>query len=180
MKEAPRKGDTMKDTKLMHGKMSIGLYEIACVMLICFAATALSTSAQARNSASSRMRLDIPFAFTVGARTFPAGSYSFDRLLNSAGEVDILVVECRDRRVYHSIATRIVQAVDSQPHANLIFNRYGDRYFLAQVWSAGTSSGLQIQTSGQEIDLRMNQAGEEVELSVPEQATVASSTGARK
>ncbi len=170
----------MKATKSMRIAMTIGIHQIACVMLICLASAAMPTYAQARNSAPSRMRLDVPFAFTVGNRTFPAGDYTFETLLNDAQGIEILVVRCNDRPIYHAVASNTLRGNDQQLGSKLVFNRYGNRYFLAQIWGAGRLTGLRLQTSTQEIDLQTNQVGHEVELAVPEQPTVASAAGPRK
>ena len=46
-------------------------------------------------------------------------------------------------------------AVASEPktESKLIFNRYGDRYFLSQVWTAGNSSGRQLLKSDREKEM---------------------------
>jgi hypothetical protein len=170
----------MKESKSMQVKMRVKVYGVASVMLFCLALTATPTHAQTRDYAPSRMRLDVPFAFTVGNRTLPAGNYTFERLLNDAQGIDILVVRCNDRWVYHSVATRTVQASDPQQRSKVVFNRYGNRYFLAQIWAGGKLTGLQLHPSMQEIDLRMDQVADEIVLSVPEQATVASTAAPRE
>jgi hypothetical protein len=169
----------MKQSKSMQVKTRIKVYGVASVMLFCLGLTAVPAHAQARDYAPSKMRLDVPFAFTVGNRTLPAGDYTFERLLNDAQSIDILVVRCKDRGIYHSVATSILQVSDPQSRSKVVFHRYGNRYFLAQVWAEGKPTGLQVHASAQEIDLRADQVAEEIVLT-PQGAMVASNAAPRQ
>ena len=46
--------------------------------------------------------------------------------------------------------TIATQAPQSQIQPKLVFNRYGDRYFLAQVWPPETDQGRLLPTSKEE------------------------------
>jgi hypothetical protein len=37
--------------------------------------------------------------------------------------------------------------------SKLVFHRYGDRYFLAQIWVAGYNSGRELPKSRQEVEV---------------------------
>jgi thymidylate kinase len=50
----------------------------------------------------------------------------------------------------------------TQEQAKLVFKRYGDRYFLSQVWYPGTNQGRQLQISKVERELAMNSAKPEI------------------
>lgn len=106
------------------------------------------TSAQAQ-SPSNRMTARIPFDFTVGDKKLPSGTYSIGRLRQGADDAVVAV----DDSSGHSrvIRTSIpVRNLDISENAKLIFHRYGDQYFLYQVWPVGTTTGRQFVRSRSE------------------------------
>ena len=114
-----------------------GLTMVAVVLTIALVNAAVSNG-QGRRS----LQAEIPFAFTVGSSTLPAGSYTV-RSANSQGEV--LMISNRGQR--KSIATLSHEVTDSDNNkACLVFHRYGDQYFLAQVWT-GQPMGRELQKS---------------------------------
>ncbi len=42
---------------------------------------------------------------------------------------------------------------DLKSESKLVFNRYGDRYFLSQVWTEGNSQGRQLLMSDREKEI---------------------------
>jgi len=59
-------------------------------------------------------------------------------------------------------------------HGSLVFDRYGDKYFLRQIWTAGETGGLECPKSRAEkesLEAKNNQAPSSTELafnSVPQ------------
>jgi len=51
------------------------------------------------------------------------------------------------------VLTTSVRASEAQKQARLVFNRYGDQYFLAQVWTQSDITGLEIPRSRSERTL---------------------------
>jgi len=91
---------------------------------------------------------NIPFQFYVGNTKLPAGEYRIQVLDNS----DLTIMEIS--RVDGS-ASALFQIRDaetsSEPTKNeLIFNKYGNRYFLAKLFDEGNPSGSQVSESGYE------------------------------
>jgi len=164
----------MKGIETRQLKTRVKAFATACVMLFCMAANVAPVHAQPKMNAPTKVRMRVPFAFTVENRTLPPGNYTFERLLNGAEGIDILVIRCEDNRVYHSVVTKTVQDGNPQPRTKAVFKRYGDRYFLAQVWREGELTGLRLQTSAQEIGLQMDQSPDEFVLMAPERVPVAS------
>jgi hypothetical protein len=79
----------------------------------------------------SRIQVTIPFAFTLGDKTLPAGQYTIER---NRLVPELFMVRSTDGRATARGFTKPVQRPTTQPHAKLVFHRYGDQYFLAQVW----------------------------------------------
>jgi hypothetical protein len=87
------------------------------------------------------LRVDIPFAFSVGDKTLPAGEYIV-RCVNTASDLKILQLHNQTGSVSVLVQTNSVIG-KTQESAKLVFNRYGDRYFFAQSWLVGDRSGMQ-------------------------------------
>ncbi len=103
---------------------------------------AASLEAQALPSA---VRVDIPFEFGVGGKTLPAGSYTL--LFRPSGIVNFLPADGSNGSV--ALATKGGSG-DRRSGPVLIFNRYGEQRFLAQV--AGGSESLKFGKSRAEKD----------------------------
>ena len=46
-----------------------------------------------------------------------------------------------------------IRSVGAQKDAKLVFHRYGNRYFLAEVWASQSDSGYQVRRSRLEREL---------------------------
>ena len=106
-------------------------YMLAVVMLV--VAAGLS-SASAQNS--TQMTADIPFAFHVGDQSFAAGEYEV-RLSNPSSPRRVVHLRSKDGSANVLIQTNSVVNNDNGD-AKLVFNRYGDRYYFAEAWTADT------------------------------------------
>ena len=109
---------------------------IAIMMFV--AVTAITAEAQVFGT--QRMRARIPFAFTVGNKSLPAGEYTI-AVLNPTSDRKVLQIRSTDGRLSAIIQTNGRNA-DTRENAKLVFNRYGDRYFFAQAQMAGDSTTL--------------------------------------
>jgi hypothetical protein len=110
----------------------------AGMALACLTFTAVSTA----SAQSIQLRASIPFEFQVGSKVLPAGEYT---LLQSGSSKFMLVSnqETNDSTAYggtHPLGG------GSSAHAKdgsvLVFNRYGNHYFLREIWREGDGTGL--------------------------------------
>jgi hypothetical protein len=92
--------------------------------------------------------IHIPFNFSVGEKTFPAGEYEIERNRNNSDTV--WVIRHKDNVGSAILLTRPVRAYDVVEHTRLVFNRYDDLYFLSEFWTVGSQTGHQIPVSKQE------------------------------
>lgn len=79
------------------------------------------------------LRATMPFNFTVGNKALPAGTYTIFKVRD-----DLLEIRNQDGKVA-IISTAYPDGDQSISRAVLIFNRYGDQYFLHHV-AGGPSS----------------------------------------
>ncbi len=94
------------------------------------------------------MTADIPFDFTIGQTTLPAGKYS----VCDTGISGTLAVRDEDGRTKVMFSAIYVAPQDSPANAGLQFHRYGDRYFLSKLWAPG-ASGRELPPSRAEREL---------------------------
>jgi hypothetical protein len=122
-----------------------------------FASIALLTlatvCAAGRLQAQTReMRADIPFNFIVGSQQLQAGSY---RLLPE-GE-SIILIQNRDHATA-VLTLRLCSTGESATGSSLVFNKYGDRYFLSEIHSTISALNQEIPRSKLEKRAQTEQA----------------------
>ena len=106
----------------------------------------------------------IPFDSVAGNQAFPAGEYSVQA---SGPEKTLILIDRKDPAASAIINSNAVVANEIQSQSKLVFDRYGDRYFLAQVWTAGNSRGRQLLKSGREKEM-----AQVAKIEVPGQITL--------
>ena len=95
---------------------------------------AASVQAQTRN----KIKANIPFDFAVGDVKLKAGQYMVDRV-----DMNMLILTSMDGKVKAlSLAPRNVERTRNNASEGLVFNHYGDRYFLSEAWINGNGNGL--------------------------------------
>ena len=100
--------------------------------------------------ADEPMLVNIPFAFVAGNVTLPAGEYRVQKLDRNSG---VLLINRSKPSAAVMVVTHAAQAKELQTESKLIFNQYGNRYFLSQVWTAGSIRGRQLLKSPQEKEI---------------------------
>jgi hypothetical protein len=105
--------------------------------------------------------IHIPFNFSVGEKSFPAGKYVIERNRNNSDTV--WVIRHKDDVSSAVLLTRPVRAHDVVEETRLVFNRYDDLYFLSEFWTVGTQTGQQVPTSKRERALEKAVAERRVE-----------------
>lgn len=74
-------------------------------------------------------RVDVPFAFMAGGAHLPAGSYIVSHV-----DPALVLIEKQDGKARALVHVAIENSNSSTP-TKLVFNKYGDQYFMAQVWT---------------------------------------------
>lgn len=95
------------------------------------------------------IRGDVPFAFMVGDTTLPAGKYEIRALDDMPGVLELRSVNG------HTVVNFDAEPVKTKDERNaskceLVFDQIGDRYFLSQVFVAGSASGSELAKSRME------------------------------
>jgi hypothetical protein len=98
--------------------------------------------AKAQALAEGTIEADVPFAFIVGEKTFPAGKYTLKR----ADDTNPGILEIRND---NGRGTSFFDAENAQSNENprqtkLVFEKIGDQYFLSEIWAADTNLGYRL------------------------------------
>jgi hypothetical protein len=99
-----------------------------------------------------RVSVNIPFEFTVADETLPAGDYYIYRTQQYSSD-NVLTISTVDGRVLAVQLTNGVQTLTPKKQGVLVFNRYGNKHFLSQVWIAGSNTGRAFLPSRSEREL---------------------------
>ncbi len=98
----------------------------------------------AAGPAEPAIRANVPFAFHVGNELMPAGQYQVSHI-NSRDMLLIRSVEDKQVIVMHSVPS----GKYANDTAKLVFHRYGDTYFLRQVWIPNFSANELFQSKAE-------------------------------
>ncbi len=120
----------------------------ALVMAGMMALTAMATTRVAQ--AQEPMTVNIPFDFVAGNTQLPAGEYM---VKVSAPTHSLILISRKDSTASAFLSTNATVASEPQSESKLIFNCYGGRYFLSQVWEQGNSQGRQLLKSAREKEI---------------------------
>ena len=125
-------------------------------------AVVLSTFMAGECRAQSRtLEARVPFAFEIGDKTVPAGNYRIESIPTGAGSLQ--VIRSAEGDVQVTLSTIAVPAKNANSGPELIFHRYGTRYFLAQI-QTGDGHARELFESQREKKLAHSEAINEVAL----------------
>lgn len=97
---------------------------------------------------SHELVANIPFDFTVCREQLPAGKYKVRPI--SGANPKVVLVASEDNRSVEIVCTRDVKGQKPAATGKLIFNRYGNQYFLSELWLQGDLTGNQLVKTEQE------------------------------
>jgi len=98
---------------------------------------------------SNNVRANVPFSFTVGSETLPAGTYDI-RAMSSDPKVLLVQAQGGSSIIVGSNAAESLKGAEK---TKLVFNRYRDQYFLAEIWVQGATRGRQLPKTSREKEL---------------------------
>lgn len=106
----------------------------------------ISSTLNVQAQADSTLKMKVPFDFYVGNEKLPAGEYSVKRLgINSFsirkmdGETTIIAV-----------TSLMLGTPNESKVEKVIFNNYGEEYFLSEIWSEPATLGSGLYKSKRE------------------------------
>jgi hypothetical protein len=134
-RDARTEGETMK-RQIVKGT----------TMLLLVVALSLVTAVVA-NSQSRLARADVPWEFNANNTTLPAGHYNIGEFATGSGVVKIS--NTQEAKNVFAMTLPLSRKGNSEK-GKLVFHRYGNRYFLAEIWVAGEREGQKLRKSKEE------------------------------
>ncbi|REJ75282.1 MAG: hypothetical protein DWQ47_07285 [Acidobacteria bacterium] len=96
------------------------------------------------------IRAEVPFDFGVRGETLQAGEYTISQGIDNSGQRMVWILEMEDKSVV--LLARSRHNPDAEDKPSLVFNRYGERYFLSSFVAPG--SKIELPTSKAEKQAR--------------------------
>ncbi len=95
-----------------------------------------------------QLEVNVPFEFHVGNSKLPAGKYVIHTLDDSG--LTVMEISSADGSTSVLFDVQSVEAGSVPARNELIFNKYGNRYFLAQLFDEGNRNGDEVVASRDE------------------------------
>jgi hypothetical protein len=115
--------------------MKIKSIRTAAILGIFFVLAIASLQAQT----PGRVEVNVPFDFAAGKATLKAGTYSLKKANGNA-----IVIRSLDGKASSVVnSPLVIGSRAAKPGARLVFNKYGDQYFLSQIWTS-SDAGRQL------------------------------------
>ena len=138
---------------------------LAVMMIV---AAGVSANAQSLNY---RLTANIPFDFSVAGQKLPAGKYWINRAQQSNGD---MIVQIRSTEGEANINRFTIPVFTSSPvkQSSLVFRRYGNEYFLAEIWPVGALTGRELPKTRTERELARKAQDNVAAVNTPDVKTV--------
>jgi hypothetical protein len=109
-----------------------------------------------------KLKVTVPFDFIAGDTALPAGDYDVQSI--DAWEGKALSIHSVTLNAGTLVLSNPSQSAKISDRNTLVFYRYGQKYFLAEVWIANTNIGRQMLLNQRQTELARNQQKSEVVL----------------
>jgi hypothetical protein len=123
------------------------VWPITCLLVL----SLLSSQTVLGQNKHPYMITNVPFPFRVDDQQLPPGTYTLTLIgetsLRISGEHEVII-----------FSTHRVQAAVPVTASKMLFRRYGDIYFLSELWVLGSTNGRQLNRS--RTEKRMAQRAE--------------------
>ena len=105
------------------------------------------------NAQSVNVKANVPFDFMVGKSTLPAGEYSIQSI--STGSSSVLAIRGGKTNQMLAAANH-AETLNPSKNSRLVFHKYGDQYFLSQIWLQGERAGREFKITRREAEVAKN------------------------
>ena len=99
------------------------------------------------------LEVAVPFAFTVGTKLLPSGTYAIS---SQRGSPELLLIQNRAQGI--AIFTPAHADARQLKHGELVFHKYGDRYFLSEILCSSCNVNMEIPASKSEMSAQLQEA----------------------
>jgi hypothetical protein len=134
---------------------------LSSFIAVVFALTMCPTKSQAQIIGD--LEADVPFQFHVGNTKLPAGKYTI-RVVDSS-DLMLMEITSADGSTSALFQVRDLEANSAPGKSELIFNKYGNRYFLEKLFEESNPAGSAVVKS--DYEKRLAEATAERQQHVP-------------
>jgi hypothetical protein len=120
-----------------------GYQWLSLFMALLFALTICPTKARAQIIGD--LEVNIPFQFHAGNAKLPPGKYTIHPLNDT--DLTVMEITSEDGSTSVLFGVQNAQANSTPAKSELIFNKYGNRYFLSKLFDEGNTTGSEVPTS---------------------------------
>jgi len=103
------------------------------------------------------MTVSVPFGFTAGDKSLPAGDYSVQ--VNPERGSVVLHQEGQSPLI---LLTNQRESTNTPPRGKLVFKRYGANFFLSEVWNQDNATGQALTPSAREKEMARHKQPEQI------------------
>jgi len=118
--------------------------------------TFLAALMAASSAAAQTNQGDIPFAFSVANQTLPPGRYTTIQITSTL----LRIFNSHNQGVV--VLTTGVDSKESEGTGKMVFHRYGDDYFLSEVWAPAGQTGRKVVQSRAEDEVTRKRPAMEI------------------
>jgi hypothetical protein len=122
--------------------------------LLTFLSLGLLLATASAYAQSMKLKANVPFNFVVTGGTLRAGEYTI-RSQNMEHEMRINGMG-QSSRLFLAVPCLSLKGGRPSNQTKLVFDRYGDQYFLAAIWETGKSVGLRLPKTRRESEMAQN------------------------
>jgi hypothetical protein len=119
--------------------------------------------AKAHAQITEELEVNIPFQFYAANVKLPAGKYVVHTLNDS--DLKVMEITAADGSTSALFGVEDAEANAAPRKSELIFNKYGNRYFLTRIFDEGNPDGSRVPQS--QYEKRVSQAAAEAQEHVP-------------
>ena len=128
---------------------------MALLLTLTLVTAVATTNGQSRGNVRAR----VPFGFIVGEKMLAAGAYEIVPM------GDALSIKRVDSKA-GAIRLAMTTSPNEKAPARLVFHRYGDRYFLAEVWISGYNAWTVVKSKSEKTLIREMQISKNIKQEV--------------
>jgi hypothetical protein len=132
-----------------HAHDKVGHYALPLFIAFVFALAICPTRTHAQIIGG--LQVDVPFQFHAGDTKLPAGRYTIHPLDTS--DDTIMEISSADGSTSALFEVEQADANSAPAKTELVFNKYGNRYFLTKLFDSGNPYGSQVAKSRYEQKL---------------------------
>jgi hypothetical protein len=105
---------------------------------------------------SIKLKANVPFNFVVTGGTVPGGEYTIRSEKTDPEHEFTIAGMGQTPRAFLAVSCLSLKGRRFSKQTKLVFNHYGDQYFLSEIWVEGKSVGQRLRKARREVEMAQN------------------------